>query len=77
MIHKLADVWASRWSCSLGKKPAGLTRAEAELLEGWRLLDPEGRRLVMELVRWGHRGAYKSRSRARSTSRPDVPIAVP
>lgn len=77
MIHKLAGVLSIRVELLVGKKPAGLTRAEAELIEGWRLLDSEGQRLVMELVRWGGRGTYRPRPVAKSASVQDPSSHAP
>jgi hypothetical protein len=55
MLYKIADTLGVRVESFIGRGPAGLTAKEAEIVEGWRLLDAEGQRVVRELVRWGGR----------------------
>ena len=59
MLYRVADVLDVRIETLIGSGSSGLSRAESELVEEWRLLDRDGQRLVMQLVRWGSRGGEK------------------
>jgi transcriptional regulator with XRE-family HTH domain len=66
MLYRVADVLDIKIESLVGKGPAGLSRTETELVEGWRSLDGEGQQLVMLLVRWGSRGGDRPKSAART-----------
>ena len=70
MLNRVADSLKVHIETLVGKGPTGLSELETDLVEGWRLLDGDGQRLVMELVRWGGRGLERPKAAAKRTVTP-------
>ena len=51
MLYRMADALGVDVESLVRRGPAGPRSAEAELVEGWRSLDAEERRMVLHLVR--------------------------
>jgi transcriptional regulator with XRE-family HTH domain len=73
MLDKLADLLDIRIERLVGKGPVGMTSAETELLERWRMLDLRGQRAVMELLRWSCHEGERSTHKVRAKTPPEVP----
>jgi transcriptional regulator with XRE-family HTH domain len=69
-LYQLSDILDVRIERLVGRGPVGVTSAEAELLEHWRMLDPEGQRLVLEMFRWGFRPHERAKPAKRSKTLP-------
>ena len=73
MLDKLAELLEVRIERLVGKGPVGLTSAETELLERWRMLDSRGQRAVMELLRWSGHEEERPTNKVRSKAASEVP----
>lgn len=69
MLYRMADALGVDIEVLVRRGPAGPKSAEAELVEGWRSLDAEERRMVLHLVRRLGQGSRPSRQASPATLR--------